>query len=499
MSSIEANHSKVRVRFAPSPTGHLHIGGARTALFNWLYARKQGGSFILRFEDTDQSRNVEHAEEKLLRSLAWLGIDWDEGVDVGGPFAPYRQTERLDQYQNYVEQLLSNGNAYYCYCTEQQLEADRSAQMASGETPKYVGRCRNLSDEEKTTFVHEGRKPVLRFRVPEGQIITIDDAVRGTVTFETDGIGDFIIARPDGIPMYNFAVVLDDYLMGITHVLRGEEHLSNTPRQVLIYQALGWQAPKFAHISLILNQNRQKMSKRDESIIQFVEQYRELGYLPEAILNFLSLMGWAPEGEQEIFSSTELIAQFSLDRIAKNPAVFDIQKLNWMSNEYIKKSAPERVLQLAYPHLQTQNWYDANVSVESLDESQRQWLVQLVELYQEQLQCAADLPKLVTTFFEDTVKIDDEASSIMAEASVPEVLRTFAQLASISETWTADTIGAILKQVQASTGCKGKALFMPVRIALTGQMHGRDLNKTIALLGKQNVLQRLAAYQTTEG
>jgi nondiscriminating glutamyl-tRNA synthetase len=498
MSSNEENQNQIRVRFAPSPTGHLHIGGARTALFNWLYARKQGGSFILRFEDTDQSRNVEHAEEKLLRSLAWLGIDWDEGVDVGGPFAPYRQTERLGQYQTYVAQLLSTGDAYYCYCTEQQLEADRATQMASGETPKYVGRCRNLSDEQKTTYMNEGRKPVLRFRVTEGKTVIIDDAVRGTVTFETDGIGDFIIARPDGIPMYNFAVVLDDYLMGITHVLRGEEHLSNTPRQVLIYQALGWQTPKFAHISLILNQNRQKMSKRDESIIQFVEQYRELGYLPEAILNFLSLMGWAPEGEQEIFSSLELIEQFSLDRIAKNPAVFDIQKLNWMSNDYIKKATPERVLQLAYPHLQTRNWYDANVSFEALDESQRQWLIQLVELYQEQLQCAADLPTLVTTFFEDQVEIDGEAMSIMAEASVPQVLHTFAEGVYSSETLTAETVGALLKQVQASTGCKGKALFMPVRIALTGQMHGRDLNKTIALLGKEKVLQRLATYKSAQ-
>lgn len=483
--------STIRVRFAPSPTGHLHIGGARTALFNWLYARKQHGQFILRFEDTDQTRNVEHAEQKLLRSLAWLGIDWDEGVDVGGPYAPYRQTERLHLYQPFVERLLAQGDAYYCYCSESELEADREAQLARGETPKYVGRCRNLSAEQKAAFVAEGRKPVLRFRVPEGQIVKIDDAVRGMVEFETDGIGDFIIARPDGIPMYNFAVVLDDHLMGITHVLRGEEHLSNTPRQVLIYQALGLITPKFAHISLILNQNRQKMSKRDESIIQFVEQYRELGYLPEAILNFLGLLGWAPEGEREMFTREEVVEQFSLDRIAKSPAVFDIQKLNWMSNEYMKKADAERVLELAYSHLQERGWYDAAVSLDNLDQSARDWLLQLVALYQEQLSCASELPALVGTFFGERGTLDSEAAAVMAEEHVPQVLAAFAELAHSLEEWTVEAIGALFKQVQAATGCKGKQLFMPVRIALSGQMHGRDLNKTIYLLGQQTVLQRL--------
>lgn len=486
--------STIRVRFAPSPTGHLHIGGARTALFNWLYARKHGGAFILRFEDTDRARNVDNAEHRLLNSLAWLGIDWDEGVDVGGPNGPYRQTERLHLYEPYIQRLLAEGHAYYCYCSEHELEADREQQLARGETPKYAGRCRSLTATQRASFTAEGRPAVLRFRVPEGQTVTIDDAVRGQVAFDSDGVGDFVIARPDGIPMYNFAVVLDDHLMGITHVLRGEEHLSNTPRQVLIYQALGWTAPRFAHISLILNPNRQKMSKRDESIIQFVDQYRERGYLPEAILNFLSLLGWSPEGERELFTRDELVDQFSLDRIAKNPAVFDIQKLNWMSNEYFKSTSPKRIAELVFPHLQRRGWYPAEGSVEQLAPDEQNWLLQLITLYQEQLSHAAELPQLTATFFEDRVRIENEqAEAVIAEAQVATVLTAFAELVEQTDSWSAETIAAILKQVQSATGCKGKQLFMPVRVALTGQTHGRDLNQTVYLLGRDKVLSRLAA------
>ncbi len=304
--------SEVRVRFAPSPTGHLHIGGARSALFNYLFAKNQGGKFILRIEDTDQARNVGAAKEKLLDSLKWLGMEWDESIDVGGEYGPYSCMERLDLYQQYIDQLLQEGKAYYCYMTEEELEAEREAQKARGEMPRYSGRDRNLTVEQRKAYEEKGLKPVVRFRVPEGQVIRIDDAVRGEVSFESDGIGDFVIARKDGIPMYNFAVVVDDHLMKISHVVRGEEHLSNTPRQVMLYQAFGWEEPRFAHASLILNPDRQKMSKRDESIIQFVEQYKELGYLPEALVNFLALLGWSPVGEEEIFSMEELGEQFSL-------------------------------------------------------------------------------------------------------------------------------------------------------------------------------------------
>lgn len=290
--------NEVRVRYAPSPTGHLHIGGARTALFNYLYARHFNGKFIIRIEDTDIKRNVEGGEYNQLEYLKWLGIEWDESIDVGGEYGPYRQTERLDIYEKYWRELLDKGLAYKCYCTEEELERSREEQMARGEAPKYSGRCRHLTDEERKRFEAEGRKPTIRFRVPEGKVYAFDDMVKGRVSFDSDGIGDFVIVKQNGIPTYNFAVTIDDHLMKISHVLRGEEHISNTPKQLMLYEAFGWEAPVFAHMTLIVGENRKKLSKRDESVIQFVEQYRDLGYLPEALLNFIALLGWSPEGEE---------------------------------------------------------------------------------------------------------------------------------------------------------------------------------------------------------
>ena len=320
---------EMRLRFAPSPTGPFHIGGARSALFNWLLARKHGGKLVLRIEDTDLERSSKESEENIKAALRWLGMDWDEGPEVGGPYGPYYQTQRLDIYRQYTEQLLASGQAYHCYCTEEELETERQALLAKGETPRYGGRCRNLSEEEKAALEAAGRKPVVRFRVPEGQDIVFQDMVRETVRFESAGVGDFVIVKSDGIPVYNYAVVIDDMLMKITHVIRAEEHLSNTPRQWLLYKALGFEAPQFGHISLILGKDRSKMSKRHGATS--VEQYRQLGYLPEAIVNFLALLGWAPPGEEELFTSQELIEKFSMDRVAKNPAVFDVDKLNYIN------------------------------------------------------------------------------------------------------------------------------------------------------------------------
>src|SRR5690554_3352868 len=345
-----SNH--VRVRYAPSPTGHLHIGGARTALFDYLVARHEGGQFIIRFEDTDQTRHVETGVDSQLEGLRWLGIDWDESVDVGGPYAPYRQMERLELYKPYVERLLAEGNAYYCYCSEEDLEAERAEQEAQGEMPSYSGKCRHLTADQIAQYHADNRKPTVRFRVSDNRVIAFTDRIREHVEFESNGIGDFIIVRPDGIPTYNFAVVLDDHLMDITHVIRGEEHLSNTPRQILLYEALGFAIPQFAHLSLILNQDRKKMSKRDESIMQFIEQYREQGYLPEAVLNFIVLLGWSPGGEEEIFTKEQLIEQFTMNRLSKSPAVFDTEKLKWMNNLYMKKADSTLVAGLAIPHLQ---------------------------------------------------------------------------------------------------------------------------------------------------
>jgi nondiscriminating glutamyl-tRNA synthetase len=483
-----SNH--VRVRYAPSPTGHLHIGGARTALFDYLVARHEGGQFIVRFEDTDQTRHVETGVKSQLEGLRWLGIDWDESVDIGGPYAPYRQMERLELYEPYVQQLLQEGNAYYCYCSEEDLETERAEQEAQGEMPSYSGKCRHLSADQIERHRADNRKPTVRFRVTENRIITFTDRIREQVEFESNGIGDFIIVRPDGIPTYNFAVVLDDHLMDITHVIRGEEHLSNTPRQILLYEALGFAIPQFAHLSLILNQDRKKMSKRDESIMQFIEQYREQGYLPEAVLNFIVLLGWSPGGEEEIFTKEQLIEQFTMDRMSKSPAVFDTEKLKWMNNQYMKKADPALVAELAIPHLQK-----AGLLADELDEHAYTWAVELVALYQEQLNYAAEIVELTSVFFKDVLVYDEEASLELAGEHVPVVLDSFRRHIEEAVTYTPEAIGLMLKSVQAVTGFKGKQLFMPIRIALTGQTHGRDLNRTVYLLGKDKVLSRLQIRQ----
>jgi len=306
---------KIKVRFAPSPTGPLHIGGARSALFNYLWAAHCGGQLVLRIEDTDLERSKKEYEDEIIASLKWLGISWQEGVDIGGENYPYRQTQRLDIYNKYLSELLEKGDAYYCFCTPEELKQEREEQLARGEMVRYSGKCRGLSQEEIEAKLALGLKPSVRFRAPHNKIYIVNDLVRGKVSFDSDNEGDFIIAKSDGIPTYNFAVVIDDVLMGITHVIRAEEHLSNTPRQLMIYDALNFNRPEFAHISLILGSDRQKMSKRHGATS--LMQYREMGYLPEAMFNFLSLLGWSPEGEQEILSAREIIESFTLERVSK--------------------------------------------------------------------------------------------------------------------------------------------------------------------------------------
>jgi nondiscriminating glutamyl-tRNA synthetase len=476
----------VRVRYAPSPTGHLHIGGARTALFNYLFARHHQGQFIIRIEDTDTKRNVEGGEQNQLTYLKWLGIDWDESVDIGGEYGPYRQTDRLDLYKKYCQQLLDQGHAYYCYCTEEELEQEREEQLARGETPQYSGKHRHMTEEQRKEYEAQGLQPSIRFLVPEGKTFTFDDLVRGQISFESDGIGDFVIVKKDGIPTYNFAVVIDDHLMRISHVLRGEEHISNTPRQLMIYEALGWASPKIGHMTIITNEDRKKLSKRDESIVQFIEQYKDMGYLPEAMFNFIGLLGWSPEGEDEILSQEQLIQLFNTDRLSKSPAIFDTNKLAWMNNHYIKKTELPRLVELCVPHLQR-----AGRIPESLHAEQQAWVSSLVALYQEQMNCAADIVELSSMFFAETLEMEPEAAELLKEEHVPTVIGSFLNQIEESTDWSADAIQAMLKNVQKETGYKGKALFMSTRVAITGQMHGRDLNQTIALLGKGKVTTRL--------
>ncbi|MDQ8737759.1 glutamate--tRNA ligase [Paenibacillus sp. LHD-38] len=479
--------AEVRVRYAPSPTGHLHIGNARTALFNYLYARNQGGKFIIRIEDTDVKRNVAGGEESQLKYLKWLGIDWDESIDIGGGYGPYRQTERLDIYKKYWQELLDRGLAYRCYCSEEELEQEREEQTERGETPRYSGWHRDLTEEQRQAFEAEGRVPSIRFRVPEGRTYAFDDIVKGSISFDTAEMGDFVIVKKDGIPTYNFAVVLDDYLMKISHVLRGEDHISNTPRQLMIYEALGWEPPQFGHMTLIVNEQRKKLSKRDESIIQFISQYDELGYLPEAMFNFITLLGWSPEGEQEIFTREELVSVFNPERLSKSPAVFDTQKLSWMNNEYLKKADLERVVDLCLPHLQR-----AGRTAGDLDAEGRAWVTDLVALHQDKLRSASDIVPMTELFFRDTVVDEEEAVAVLAEEQVPTVLQAFLTLVEAGETpFQVDGIKEMIKAVQKETGFKGKQLFMPIRAALTGQTHGPDLNQSLALLGKEKVIKRL--------
>ncbi|OBZ15599.1 glutamate--tRNA ligase [Bacillus sp. FJAT-27264] len=477
---------EIRVRYAPSPTGHLHIGNARTALFNYLYARNKGGKFIIRIEDTDVKRNIAGGEESQLKYLKWLGIEWDESIDVGGEYGPYRQTERLDLYRVHWQDLLDRGLAYRCYCTEEELEAEREEQMARGETPRYSGKHRDLTEEQRLAFEAEGRVASIRFRVPEDRTYTFDDIVKGNISFNTKEMGDFVIVKKDGIPTYNFAVAVDDYLMKISHVLRGEDHISNTPRQLMIYEALGWEPPLFGHMTLIVGENHKKLSKRDESVIQFIEQYDGLGYLPEAMFNFISLLGWSPEGEEEIYSQEELIRIFTSDRLSKSPAVFDTNKLAHLNNHYIKNADPKRIAALAIPHLQQAGRLPAE-----LNEEEQAWAESLVALYQEQLVSASDIVGLSELFFRSDLELEAEAAQVLAEDTVPVVLSAFlAKIEGASE-FGAAHIAALIKEVQKETGNKGKALFMPIRVALTGQTHGRDLNATIALLGQNRVIERL--------
>lgn len=481
--------AEVRVRYAPSPTGHLHIGNARTALFNYLFARNQGGKFIIRIEDTDVKRNVEGGEESQLKYLKWLGMDWDESIDIGGGYGPYRQTERLDIYNKYWQELLDRGLAYRCYCSEEELEKEREEQTERGETPRYSGRHRNLTEEQRQAFEAEGRVPSIRFRVPENRTYAFDDIVKGSISFETTEMGDFVIVKKDGIPTYNFAVVLDDYLMKISHVLRGEDHISNTPRQLMIYEAFGWEAPKFGHMTLIVNEQRKKLSKRDESIIQFISQYDDLGYLPEAMFNFITLLGWSPEGEQEMFTREELVNVFNPERLSKSPAVFDTQKLSWMNNEYLKKADLNRVVDLCLPHLQ-----NAGRVAAELDAEGRAWVTALVALHQDKLRSASEIVPMTELFFRDTVEDESEAVEVLAEEQVPTVLQAFLSKIEAGETaFEVDGIKEMIKAVQKETGFKGKQLFMPIRAALTGQTHGPDLNQSLALLGKDKVADRLRA------
>jgi len=471
--------NKVRVRFAPSPTGPLHIGGARSALFNYLLAARLGGDFILRVEDTDLERSTPESEENIKDSLRWLGIEWNEGVDAGGPCAPYRQTQRLPLYREAAAQLIEAGFAYTCYCSEEELAATRAAQSAAGQTPHYNGACRHLSADQRAAREAAGIKPVARFLAPDNQQLIIDDMVRGQVVFNSDEIGgDFVIMKSDGLPTYNFAVVVDDYQMQITHVVRGEEHLSNTPRQLLLYDAFAYPRPIFAHVSLILGPDHSKMSKRHGSVS--VVNYREQGFLPQALVNFLALLGWSPEGGEELLSLEQLKQQFSLNRVSKSPAVFDRDKLRWLNAQYLRALSTDAIAAGIQPYLPTD--FGAERAL---------LLAQALANHLETFSDVRDyLPLIEGPAAPPT---DCEAQDILQQEHAPRLTEHFRNLiqAIPKENFTAEAVKAAIKQAGKDTGAKGAALFMVLRVAITGCMHGPDLDKLAALIGKENLLARL--------
>ncbi|WP_416349990.1 glutamate--tRNA ligase [Mammaliicoccus lentus] len=479
--------NKVRVRYAPSPTGYLHIGNARTALFNYLFAKHYDGDFVIRIEDTDIARNLEDGESSQFSNLEWLGLNWDESVNKDGGYGPYRQSERGHIYKPLIDKLLAEDKAYKCYMTQEELEAEREEQIARGEMPRYAGKHAHLTLEEQKAFEAEGRQPSIRFRVPQNKTYTFNDIVKGEVSFDSNGIGDWVIVKKDGIPTYNFAVAIDDHYMEISHVIRGDDHISNTPKQLMIFEAFGFETPKFAHMTLIVNEERKKLSKRDGQILQFIEQYKDLGYLPEALFNFIGLLGWSPEGEEEIFSKEEFIKIFDEKRLSKSPAFFDKKKLEWINNQYMKEKDSETVFEMTIPHM-----VKAGLLPESPSEAELSWARDLVGLYQEQMSYAGEIVPLSELFFREHLDFSDEAKEVLNGEQVPtvmtELIKQFESLEPFDEP---AEIKKSIKAVQKETGVKGKQLFMPIRVAVTGQTHGPELPNTIALLGRDKVLSRL--------
>ncbi len=465
--------ASVRVRFAPSPTGHLHIGNARTAILNWIFAKKTGGEFILRIEDTDIERSTEVSEQSIFDDLRWLGLDWQEGPEVGGELGPYRQSERLKIYKQQLDILKSKKLAYPCFCSEEELEKKRKAAKVKGENLYYDRKCLNLSEQEKSDLEKAGCKPVWRFQVSPGEI-QWQEPVKGTLTFDGSNFGDFVIMRSDGIPTYNFAAVVDDALMKITHVIRGDDHVSNTPKQILLYQALGFEPPQFVHIPMILGPDRTRLSKRHGAAS--VGEFKEKGYLPEALVNFLSLLSWSSQSEEELLSIERLISEFDFSRMSKSPAIFDTVKLNWMNSHYIRDLEIAALIDLATPFLESAG----------IDPSDRDKLENVLSLIKDSIEYFSQIPELVKPFYQDNIQFTDgQAIALYSKDISQKIYWAFLRYLQNYDHLDAGAFIAIMKQVQKETGIMGKNLWAPIRVALTGQLHGPELPKTAEILGKE--------------
>jgi len=466
----------VRVRFAPSPTGYIHVGNARTAVFNWFFARKNKGSFILRIEDTDVERSKKESEELLIKDLKWLGIDWDEGPDIGGDFGPYRQSERIEIYRKHALELIEKGYAYFCFCSAEELERERERILSLGGIPKYSGRCRNLKIEESFERVKEGERAAIRLKVPPDEEVLFHDIIRGDLKFLTNFIEDFVLLRSNGFPSYNFACVIDDKYMEITHVIRGEDHISNTPKQILVYKALGWDYPEFAHLPMVLGSDGARLSKRHGATS--LDQFREGGYLPEALMNYLSLLGWSSPDGREVLEIDEIIKTFELERVGKSASIFDYEKLKWINRQHIRKVPIERIVEECIPYLREEGFLPTVLS-----ESHKNWLSNAIKAILSNLETLKDVKKEFQIFFYfKPEEMDEESKKLIIEENSRKIVsELFSKIKDLDYVeW--DEFSEIVKKVGENLKIKGKELFHPIRVALTSKFSGLELKSFVPLI-----------------
>lgn len=482
---------EVRLRFAPSPTGYLHIGGLRTALYNHLFTKSNKGKFILRIEDTDQTRFVEGAIENLIDSLKWAGIEHDEGVFIEdgkvvekGEYGPYIQSKRLDIYRQYVDELIEKGHAYYCFCSKERLDSVREEQKIKGLVPKYDGFCRNVSLEEARDRIENGEEYVVRLKLPRNKDIKFHDLVRGDISINTDDIDDQVLLKSDGYPTYHMAVVVDDHLMKISHIVRGEEWLPSTPKHIYLYEVFGWEKPTYVHLPTVLNKERKKLSKRHGDVA--VGDFRDKGYLPEGLINYLALVGWTPEDNEEILSMEDLIEKFSFKRVAKTGGIFDKDKLDWVNGHYIREESIERITDMAILYL-----LEADLIDEDFASGNRQWLEILVDIVREGMHHMDEIVDRVAFMFDNEFEIEEEALETLKGEGTPTILDALREELKEVDEIDQDYANSLMKKVQKRSGIKGKNLFMPTRVALAGSLHGPEFAKIIYLLGKENILARI--------
>jgi len=472
----------IRTRFAPSPTGHIHVGNVRSAFFAWLFARSQNGKFIIRIEDTDKERSKSEYTELLLNDMEWLGLDWDEGPRVGGDYGPYFQTERKNIYQQFTTQLLDNGYAYKCYCTEEELDKERELAEKESRPPHYNGKCRSLTKEQQQSLENEGRQAIIRFKAFQEKFI-LNDLIKGQVIFPKGMVGDFVIVRANGVSVYNYAVVIDDITMKITHVLRADEHLSNTLRQQMIYKALNISEPKFAHMALVLGEDRKKLSKRHGATS--IEEFRRLGYLPESLCNALVLLGWSSPTGKEILSIKEMIELFDIDRVSSSPSVFDFKRLNWISKQNITNANLDRITTLCKPYLIEKKY----------DITNEEYLKSVIEITRGNCEHLSQIIEYTDYFFTDEYSIKKEAKEILSSDDAKKVLNVFKDiLIQEQQEINKDIYKEITIAIKNQTGLSGKKLFMPIRAALTGKVHGPEMFLILPILRKQKAIERLAKY-----